>query len=332
MPETMMLRKQDASAAPLPHQDYALHLLQYAAEQNLLDTETLSELRDGLHRAAAERAEQYTAGRSSTVTRRQAEAFYASVFTQLDAVLLAERSDAAALDALRTRPLTELLEQGAFITLQAYETAKEQFRRAYRLTKPVQTSFFHALLIEFEQFCTKYDARFNAKDTKVAYSYPLLCGRQIAENGAIGVCSYYTSLAVEGEFLQCFDTDEIGAMMRRYAGRFRTSPDMIAENIAELVLRHWVIALLGGKTGFSAAVTPEMIETVQAEYGNVSAEILTDTLCRKITEQLGEAYPNITKYLTAALPAFTAAMQERMMQGRLEGWLAPLDINAEDLK
>lgn len=324
MPETMMLRKQDAFAAPIPHQDYALHLLQYAAEQNLLDTETLSALRDGLHRAAAVRAEQYTEGRSSTVTRRQAEAFYASVFTQLDAALLAERSDAGALDALRTGTLTELLEQGAIITLQAYETAKEQFRRAYRLTKPVQTSFFRALLKEFEQFCTQYDARFNAKDTKVTYSYPLLCGRQIAENGAIGVCSYYTSLAVEGEYLQSFDMDEISAMMQRYADRFRTSPDMIAENIAELVFRHWAIVLLSGKDGFSVTVMPEMIETVQEEYGSAPDALLADKLMQCIGGYADTIQPPVMQYLKTAIPSFAAAMQERIGKGRLEGWLAPL--------
>ena len=321
MAETVMLR-QNTPEAPLPHKDYTMHLLQYAAEKALLPQEKLLALRDGLHKAAAERAAQYTAGKSTTVTRKQAEAFYASVFTQLDAVLLALQSDASALEALRTKPLTELLDQGAAATMQAYEFAKEQFRYAYRLTKPVQTSFFHALLRDFELFCTQYDARFNAKDTKVTFSYPLLAGKQIAEDGAYGVSSYYSSLCREGEFLHLFPEDDIRAMMSRYAERFLTSPDMIAENIAELVLRHWVIRLLSGKTGFQTAVTDEAAETVQAEYGALPPEQLAADIRQKLNEILLPLHPQVLHYLTEALPDFTASMHSRITQKRLCGWIA----------
>ena len=323
MAETLLLRKQEAFDAPLPHKDYSMHLLQYAAERSLLPPDMLLALRDGLHTAAAERAAQYTAGKSTTVTRKQAEAFYASVFTQLDAVLLALQSDAAALEALRTKPLTDLLAHGAMMTLQAYETAKERFRRAYQLTKPVQTSFFRALLREFEQFCTKYDARFRATETHVAYSYPLLCGQQITENGAVGVCRYYTALCREGEFLHLFPADDIRAMMTRYAARFLTSPDMIAENIAELVLRHWAVRLLCGQEGFSAAVRTEMIEAVQAEYRACPAEQLADMIRQRTAAALPAQETALTAYLTENLPGLSALLHARIIQERLDGWLAP---------
>ena len=323
MPETMMLQKQNTPELPLSRKDYTLHLLQYAAANDLLPAERLGTIRDELHKAAAERAAQYTAGKSTTVTRKQAEAFYDSVFTQLDAVLLTAPSDADALEELRTAPLSELLEQGAMLTIHAYEFAKEHFRKAYRETKPVQTSFFRALLKDFEQFCTKYDARFRAKDTKITYSYPLLCGRQIPENGAVGVCRYYAALSTEADFLCCFDPEDIRAMMTRYAQRYLTSPDMIAENIAELVLRHWVIRLLCGAEGFSAAVSSDMIEAVQAEYGSLPAEQLCDLIRGKLEAQLLPVHQPILDYLAEMIPAFAEAMHGRMTQNRLEGWLAP---------
>ena len=323
MPEHMLMRQESLPDTPLPHRDYTMHLLQSASENGLLPPETLNALRDGLHKAAAERAAQYTAGKSTTVTRRQAEAFYASVFTQLDAALLTLDSDADALEALHTQPLTALLEQGAVLTIRAYESAKELFRRAWKLTKPVQTSFFAALLKDFELFCTRYDARFNAKDTHVAFSYPLLCGRQITENGAVGVCGYYASLCREGELLHLFPAEDICGMMQRYAARFLTTPDMIAENLAELVLRHWMIRLLCGQADFSAEVTPEMIAAVQAEYGSLPPEMIADRLRQRI-EPLLSPYSAVMQYLADALPAFSAALHSRMEQNRLEGWLAPV--------
>ena len=319
----MQIISADALQSPLPHKDYTMHLLQTAAANGLLPAERLEALRSGLQHAAAERAAQYTAGRSTTVTRRQAEAFYASVFTQLDAVLLTAQDDEEALGMLRTTPLTELLDQGALLTVHAYEYAKEHFRKAYKQTKPVQTSFFHALLKDFEQFCTKYDARFRATDTKVSYSYPLLCGRQIPENGAVGVCRYYASLSIESDFLCCFDPADILAMMTRYAKRFLTSPDMIAENIAELVLRHFVIRLLCDIQGFSVSVTADMIEAVQAEYGSVPTEQLCTVIRQKLGEQLMPVRQPVMQYLDEMLPEFAAAMHGRIADNRLEGWLAP---------
>ncbi len=309
------------SAGPLPKADYTLALLTRAAAEQTIPAEKLEAIRTALHQAAADRAAAYTKGRSTTVTRKQAEAFYASVFCQLDAVLLELGSDQLAEDALRTKPLSELLDAGMLLTLQRYEEAKERFRQAYKLTAPVQTSFFHALLKDFEAFCTRYDARFRAADTKVTFSYPLLGETKITERGVAGVYRYYTALMYEGRLLQMHDTQEIRSLMRRYAENFRTSPDMIAENLAELVLRHRLIRCLCGETGNGLTVTAEMPAQVEAEYAAVPQEQLTVLLCR-VTEQICADEPDVTAYCRSAMPALAAALHHRIEANRVAGWLA----------
>ena len=309
------------AAEPLPHADYTLALLQRAAAEGTVPQEKLEEIRTALHQAAADRAAAYTQGRSTTVTRKQAEAFYASVFCQLDAVLLELHSDAAAEEALRTRPLAELLEAGMLLTLRRYDEAKEHFRQAYKLTASVQTSFFHALLPDFEKFCTQYDARFRAADTGVTYSYPLLGSPEITERGVTGVHRYYTALLREGMLLHMFDTQAVQRLMRDYAALFRTVPDMIAENIAELVLRHSLIRILCGYDGSSLAVTQEMTEQVQTKYAAVPAEQLSGILCAAL-EQLPPADPPVTSYCQAAMPALAELLHHRIETGRVAGWFA----------
>lgn len=309
------------SAEPLPRADYTLALLTRAAAEQTLPTGKLEEIRTALHKAAADRAAAYTKGKSTTVTRKQAEAFYASVFCQLDAVLLELGSDRLAEDALRTKPLAELLEAGMLLTLQRYEEAKERFRQAYKLTAPVQTSFFHALLKDFEAFCTRYDARFRAADTKVSFSYPLLGDTKITEKGVAGVHRYYTALLHEGMFLHTHDTQEIRSLMRHYADNFRTSPDMIAENIAELVLRHRLIRCLCGETGSGLTVTAEMPAQIEAEYAAVPQGQLTERLCR-FTEQICADEPAAAAYCKDAMPALAAVLHQRIGAGRVAGWLA----------
>ena len=306
-------------AEQLPVADYTLALLKRAAAEQTIREEKLEEIKEGLHLAAGERAAAYTRGRSTTVTRKQAEAFYASVFCQLDAVLLELHDDRLAEDALRTKPLAELLNAGMLLTLRRYEEAKERFRQAYRLTAPVQTSFFHALLRDFEKFCTQYDARFRAADTKVTFSYPLLGSTQITERGVIGVHRYYSALLLEGRLLHMFDTQEILQLMRDYAATFRTSPDMIAENLAELVLRHSLLRRLCGAEDSGLRVTQEMTDSVQAKYEGIPAEKLAEILCGKL--HLPED-PETEAYCKAAMPALAETLCRRIGLGRVAGWFA----------
>lgn len=323
MPDELIQSGVPAKDSALPRRNYTAALLGRAAAEQRISAEKLDEIRTALHQAAAARAAAYTKGRSTTVTRRQAEAFYASVFCQLDTVLLELHSDAKAEEALRSGSLPELLDAGMLMTLQRYEEAKDCFRKAYQLTAPVQTSFFHALLKDFEQFCTKYDARFRAADTKVSESYPLLSGETITEPGVLGVYRYYTALKLEGELLQCFRKEEIRALMQRYAEKFLTTPDMIAENIAELVLRHWLVRALCGESGCRVDVTANMLQNLQAEYAALAPEQLSAAMCAALP-QLNIENPQLQSYLAEAVPALALTMHQRMQKDRLSGWMAPI--------
>lgn len=316
-----LLLKRPADSEPLPHKDYTIALLTRAAAENMLPQEKSDEIRAELHRAVAERAAAYTRGRSTTVTRKQAEAFYRSVLCQLDTVLLQMKSDSAAEDALLQIPLPELLEKGQLMTLHLFEEAKEHFREAYRLTKPVQTAFFRNLLPDFADFCTKYDARFRADDTKVKYTYPLLGGTPITENGVLGVHRYYSALRREGEWLALFEPAELRGVMEQYAAGYRTSPDMIAENIAELIFRHWILCALDGQAG-SLNVTRETAGTVQQQYRLASASELQQAMQACLQNSPAAQNPALSEYLTAALPELAAAAANRIAAERLPGWLA----------
>ena len=304
------------AAEPLPHKDYTAALLRRAAVNGTIPEERLNLLRKALQTAAADRALAYTRRRSSTVTRAQAEAFYRSVLCQLDTVLLDFHSDALAEAALREQAPEALLEAGQLRTMQLYAEAKEDFRAAYRLTEPYATAFFQELLTGFQLFCTKYDARFRAADTKVSYSYPLLGDAQITETGIVGTARYYRALRREGELLSMQNPEEMHEMMQRYADKFRTEPRMIAENLADLTLRHLMVNALAGKQG--VCVSAEDAEAVRARYAGMPAETLAGTLQRS----LPEASPALHSYLMQALPAVAETLSARLAADTLSGWLS----------
>ena len=315
--------RRDADTQPqISHRDYTVSLLQYAALHNLLTEARQTELRDALQSAAAERAAAYTKGRSTTVTKKQAEAFFASVFCQLDAALLALGNDALAIEALRTESFAKLLDAGLCRMLTLYDEAKADFRRAYQLTEPVQTSFFRDLLKGFAQFSTEYDARFHAKDAEqyVDFCYPLLHGSKPDEDGLFAVCAYYRALKLEGEFLRLFPMDDIHTLMQRYAARFRTVPEMIAENIAELVFRHWIAGALTGCPDNAILLPEETADALIAQFSVRTKQDLEAAMQQAIAElPLTE---DAMQYLTDAVPALAAAMEPHITDRNLQGWFA----------
>ena len=241
---------------------------------------------------------------------------------QLDAALLALGNDALAIEALRTESFAKLLDAGLCRMLTLYDEAKADFRRAYQLTEPVQTSFFRDLLKGFAQFSTEYDARFHAKDAEqyVDFCYPLLHGSKPDEDGLFAVCAYYRALKLEGEFLRLFSMGDIHTLMQRYAARFRTVPEMIAENIAELVFRHWIAGALTGCPDNAILLPEETADALIAQFSGRTKQDLEAAMRQAIV-----ALPlteDAMQYLTDAVPALAAAMEPHITDRNLQGWFA----------
>ena len=320
------------SGERLPARDYTAALLRRAAADGSVSAERLESVRTALHKAAAGNAAAFTKGRSSTVTRAQAEGFYRAVFYQLDAALLPMQSDAAALEALRSADIGTLLGTGQQHILAAYEQAKSAFRRAYRLTQPFETVFFRGLLDSFAAFCTQYDARFRADAVTLDEEYPLLGGRRVPLGGVLGAHFYYTALLHEGELLACFPAEEIRTMLRQYAARYRTTPDNVAENLADLVLRQWLAGALCGRTGLSMYL-PEHAADILTERRQLRS---ADALCEEMRALLfGSplAEPEgAAEYAAAALPQIAAGLYRHLTGGTAAAWIPASGMSTESVE
>ncbi len=261
--EIIAVTPQASSPQKLPEEDYTATLLQRASLDGSISNERAVEIRDDLAKAVSERAFAFTKGRSTTVTKEQAEDFWKSVFYQLDVVLLALRDDNMALDALRTRPVSELLAAGETQIIGLYEGAKEHFRAAYAGMKPYITMLFSSLVDDFAEFCKNYDARFHARDLNIAFIYPLMGGHFVENRDLRGVYRYYLSLRHESAILAQFPQSEVRTLLRRYAEKYLTKPDLLAENITEIVLLHGLCSDITGCPDHSLALkpdTPQMLE------------------------------------------------------------------------
>ena len=306
--------------APLPRNHYTIALLTHCAETGALSAERLHEIRAALHSAVAERAAAFTKEKSTTVTVRQAEGFYASVLCQADACLLAAETDAQAVAVLREQPFSAILEQGQLRTLELYEQSKAYFRRAYELTRPFETSFFRGLLTGFARYCTRYDARFRADDTGIDAQYPPACDRHFEESGTVGVYLYYRTLMTEGELLSCFDRAGLLCMLDAYADKYLTSRENIAENLCELALRHWLTAAAArGDSTLTVRVTQEDIAQLSAECAYTAPEQLAKRLAG-LPEMLAGSRA-AQDYLRGLLPDLTAQLHRRAAGGTLTGWV-----------
>ncbi len=321
--DTLVTRQNDEMPA-VPHRDYTLNLLQYGALHGILTEARQTELRGAFQSAAAERAASYTNGRSTTVTKQQAEHFFSSVFCQADAALLALHSDELAMEALRTHPIDKLMDAGLRRILELFNEAKEDFRLAYRLTAPVQTSFFRDLLKGFSLFATEYDARYRAKDALryVDFCYPLMSGQMPEEDGIFAVHDYYRALKYEGAFLHQFSADAIRGLMQQYAAKFLTSADMIAENIAELVFRHWITGILTGCGDETLLLPEDAADRLSAQFaGRPPSDLLHAMQQALRTHPLMQDAEMQQYLLDCAVPA-AEAMSNKIADHNLQGWFA----------
>ena len=304
---------------PLPRTDYTLGLLHRAAEQGLIPDSRLLEIRRDLQTAVQERANMYTAGRSNTVTATQAKAFYDSILHQLDAVLILSPDDAAATDALRSRPLKELLDAGQQRILALFAQAKEDFRAAYNLHEPFMTDLFRQLLKSFSSFITEYDARYHANAQIADRVYPLIGGRQIPESGILGTSAYYRALRREGEFLQVFPADAVLNIMQRHANRYLMTVRSMPDSAADLAFRQFLAAEMAQEDGFSLAVTGETVQRLTSEFaGRPAAELRLEA---ELSLGRFSEHKELYTYLKSVLPSVITGMQHSLDTGVLQRWL-----------
>lgn len=320
--DEMILRGVEIPA--IEKRDYAVNLVQYCTANGLLSEAQQTALRAAFENAAAERIEAYTKGRSASVTRQQAEAIYASILAQLDAVLLRFGDDARAAEALRTQPPEKLLNAGLQQMLTLYEEAKAAFRRAYPLTAPVQTAFFRGLLEGFAAFTTQYDARFNAADAAayIDHSYPLLGDRRHEITGLPAVHAYYRALETEAEIISAFPAADVQTMMRRYAEKFLTAPQNIAENIAELIVRHWLTGLLTAAPENTILLPADAADALTAQFAGRSQDDLEKAMRDAIAAQTLLPQAALRAYLCDAVPTLAGMFFSRIEKHSLRGWLA----------
>lgn len=300
----------------IPARDYTAELLRRAAAEETIPAARLETVRLVLFQKAAEYAAAYTQNRCSTVTKEQAESFFRSVFYQLDAALLPLHSDSAALAALRDADISVLLETGQRNIMTAYEEAKAAFRRAYSLTKPFATTFFRELLLSFEKFCTGYDARFQADAVTLNDFYPLLCRQSIPVGGVLGAHFYYTALLHEGELLAAFPRQEVSAVLRIYAKRYLTAPDMIADNLAELVLLQWSGAALCGGTALTLQLPESAADILNSRYQYSRPETVCADLRNAVSQSPLADHSGIYGYIYPLLDKLAGELHRYFSSGK----------------
>ena len=151
--------------------------------------------------------------------------------------------------------------------------------------------------------------------------YPLMGDRRIELPGLLGVHAYYTALECEGRLLSFFPKEQVRELMQRYAKRYLTTWDMIAESVADLVLRQWLCrALLGD-------LTPAL--TLPAEGDLLLTERLLHVPEETVAMQMRQALEQsvfagdeaVLRCCIGAVPHFAELLVRRVTQNNLRGWI-----------
>lgn len=270
--------------------NYAASLMAICSAQGIISAEQSRKIMEELFEDFAEIAAQYTFRESSSLRRELAEQLYSSVLYRADVYLLSLGSDAKAAQALAAIPMKRILELGRDELLRIHEGNRAIFKRAYNSRLDISIpEYRHIMLTAFDRYYQRYSARFNARSICTHIDYPILGhpAQAIEVEGALFIRDYYYCIALENEFCQMFDIEDIRRLLKAEYGGF----GLIGVNICEAVCRRVFGNILLGRGGFSLSCRDGDSKEIKVLRANITGETISRVVLDGLEALRGD-FPN----------------------------------------
>lgn len=305
----------------IDRQNYTASILQLCMTVGIISSARAEEIRCRFDTEFKETAAQYTSRESSSISMKLAEQLYSSLLYRTDIYLLSLKSDEAAVLALKSMPIGEILNEGRELILRIHEQNLKIFRQAYkkRLSVPL-AEYRYVMDTAFDEYVRNYSARFDARNCGTSIDYPLL-GRPayaLTSEGAVFINEYYTSIMLENELCSHFAAEELERLLLCYGRLFNVHYSTLLFNIAEVVMNNLLACLLLSKPLFCISLTRAELDELSERYSCYTYSELTELLTRLFDvyrEPLG--YPQLFAYAQCCIQIFSRVLYGQIKQGRI---------------
>ena len=312
-------------------QNYTASLLASCAENKSISMNKLQHIQQELDLAFVETAEQYTKRQSSTIPKAVAKQLYSSLLYQSDMALLSLKSHDKAISFLNDKDMNEILDLGRKIIFKLHEESKEIFRLAYkyRLKIPVYV-YRYAMDIAFDEYCSKYSARFNALDLCTSIDYPLLGENayDFKEKGVLFIHEYYSRILLENMICERVGEIKVTDFIKVYAKKIKSSVESLFVNFTEILLDNIFANLLLKSESVSIELSQQQIKELQKRYKDFDEKSVVDRLkiCSATLDFTFEN-PKITRYIRTYYTPFSIRFITASANSNLKNYLTEYIIN-----
>ncbi len=192
----------------LKYSEYTLSLIREAAKEGVIDESEETALKAKIFDGLAEVIDEYTGGKSTSLSNDKANDLLSSYLYNIDAYLISLKTHSKALAALQTNTVRYLYDEGgvALKRVMADCTALLFMNKKNRLPDGSET-YNRALDEDIRAFTKAYNIRFGAHRNPVVPRYKTAIAPR--GTGIVRIKKYLTNLLAENMFCRNYDSIEI---------------------------------------------------------------------------------------------------------------------------
>lgn len=198
--------------ARLNYSEYTLSLLREAEKVGLITAEEEEALKAKIFNGLAGVIDEYTEGKSTSVSNDKANELMSSLLYNIDAYLIALKDPMKAFEEIRNKTVNYLFDAGGVALKRVMADCTAVLFNNKKCRLPGATDIYNRALDEdIRAFTKAYNIRFGAHRNPVVPRYKTALAPR--GSGIVRVKKYLTNMLIENKFCRCYDSEEVKAVI-----------------------------------------------------------------------------------------------------------------------
>ena len=285
--------------ARLSFSEYTLSLLREAEKAGLITSDEEEVIKAKIFNGLASVIDEYTEGKSTSVSNEKANELMSSLLYNIDAYLISLKDPMKAFSELQNKTVTFLFDSGSAALKRVMTDCTAVLFNNKKNRLPGGTDIYNRALDEdIRAFTKAYNIRFGAHRNPVVPRYKTALAPK--GSGIVRIKRYLTNMLIENKFCRCYESEEVKAVI---AFEVMRANDMESE-VGNLYVPTLICAVI-----------------CQFLMPGVPHVLLSEDDVNNAEEQLDEYNPDeIKTVLTAAfnrLPSENKEYHQKVFEGKL---------------
>lgn len=300
---------------------YTVSLMQEAFRVGLIPVGKVETLQGGIMESLKGLILMQTRENSVSIRVEQAERLLASLLYSVDLYLMDLGSPEAAAAAIAAMTAEDLQKAADKHLRQVVKRTRVRYTQieSQRMSLP-NVVYSETFQLAIPKFLKGYDPIFAAQDAGSDMDYPLAFD-DLSVQGIRYLRQYLQAFEVESRFVNCFDREDVLALITWNGRKHRINYELAPVNFYELVFGNALFAMLAGKPLWKTRLTPGESEALIIRLNSLDTNAVQGLLsinAAKLVEASRQETPEALAYLAQTAEALTARILQSWEHGNLD--------------